>query len=1097
MRNTSGQVSAQPRWLGARVATALLLVVGTIMAPSASTSLALDPLGTVSTVAGGGFGDGGQANNAMLRSPDGVAVDTAGNVYIADSSDSRIRKVDAMTGVITTIAGTGTYGYAGDGGPATSAQLSYPRGVAVDTAGNIYIADQGDSRIRKITVSSGVITTIAGTGAAGYNGDGGQATNAQLNRPSGVAVDAFGNVYIADLDNDRVRKVDAITGLITTIAGTGTDGYNGDNITATAAQLRNPIGVAVDALGDIYIADSGNDRIRKVTVSSGDITTIAGDGTDGDGGDGGPATSAQLRSASGVAVDSFGDIYIADQTHSIRKVTVSSGVITTIAGDGTDGYAGDGSPATDAQLNYPNGVAVDTAFNIYIADTGNSRIRKITGSSGVITTFAGGGIGDGGQATDAPLYDPNGVAVDTAGNIYIADYGNSSVRKVDAITAVITTIAGTGTDGYGGDGGQATSAQLNRPSGVAVDTAGNIYIADYGNSRVRKVDAITGVITTIAGTGTSGYGGDGGPATNAPLRDPRGVAVDTAFNIYIADTGNSRIRMITGSSGVITTIAGTGVDGYNGDNITATTARLNYPSGVAVDTAGSIYIADSDNDRIRKVTGSPGVITTIAGTGAPGYNGDGGQATSARLNDPRGVAVDTAGDIYIADFFNHRIRKITGSPGVITTIAGDGTSGYGGDGGPATSAQLSNPIGVAVDPAGNLYIADNNNNRIRKVRLATPPSRLVPLASRLFDTRPGTAAGAIAVPKQLVAGGSFLEVQLTGNAGIPGSGVGSVVLNVTAVDPTADGFITVYPCGTRPGTSNLNFTSGQTVANTVITPVSAAGKVCFYADGTTHLIADLSRWFPAGQGLNSSGASRLFDTRPGTAAGVIAVPKQLVAGGSFLEVQLTGNAGIPGSGVGSVVLNVTAVDPTAGGFITVYPCGTRPATSNLNFTSGQTVANTVITPVSAAGKVCFYADGTTHLIADLSGWFPTGQGPTSSGASRLFDTRPGTAAGAIAVPKQLVAGGSFLEVQLTGNAGVPGSGVGSVVLNVTAVDPTAGGFITVYPCGTRPATSNLNFTSGQTVANTVITPVSAAGKVCFYADGTTHLIADLSGWFPT
>ena len=237
-----------------------------------------------------------------------------------------------------------------------------------------------------------------------------------------------------------------------------------------------------------------------------------------------------------------------------------------------------------------------------------------------------------------------------------------------------------------------------------------------------------------------------------------------------------------------------------------------------------------------------GTISTVAGGG--NSLGDGGPATSAGLGYlPRGVAVDAAGNVYIADTGNNRVRKV-GTDGTITTIAGTGVNGFSGDGGPATSAQLNGPQGVAVDPAGNLYIADTFNSRIRKVLLAAPPSGLVPLASRLFDTRPGTAAGAIAVPKQLVAGGSFLEVQLTGNAGIPGSGVGSVVLNVTAVDPTADGFVTVYPCGTRPATSNLNYTSGRTVANTVITPVSGAGKVCFYAHGTTHLIADLSGWFP-------------------------------------------------------------------------------------------------------------------------------------------------------------------------------------------------------------------------------------------------------------
>ncbi|MFZ4811864.1 MAG: NHL repeat-containing protein, partial [Ilumatobacteraceae bacterium] len=487
---------------------------------------------------------------------------------------------------------------------------------------------------------------------------------------------------------------------------------------------------------------------------------------------------------------------------------------------------------------------------------------------GTVSTVAGGGasLGDGGPATSAQLASPSGVAVDAVGNVYIADSSNNRVRKIGT-DGTITTIAGTGVGGFSGDGGPATGAQLRNPSGVAVDAAGNVYIADYSNDRVRKVTT-GGTITTIAGTGVRGFSGDGGPATSADINLPFGVVVDATGNVFF--TTNRWVRKVS-TDGTISTVAGGGSS--LGDGGPATNAQLTNVTGLAIDAAGNIFIADTNpNNRVRKVS-TGGTITTIAGTGVLGFSGDGGPATSAQLDRPFGVAVDATGNVYIALFGSHRVRKVA-TDGTITTVAGTGALGFSGDGGPASNAQLSGPQGVAVDPAGNLYIADTANMRIRKVLLAAPPSGLVPLASRLFDTRPGTAAGAIAVPKQSVTGGSFLEVQLTGNAGIPGSGVGSVVLNVTAVNPTAGGFVTVYPCGTRPGTSNLNYTSGQTVANTVITPVSAAGKVCFYAEGTTHLIADLSGWFPTGQGLNSSGASRLFDTRPGTAAGAIAVPKQ-------------------------------------------------------------------------------------------------------------------------------------------------------------------------------------------------------------------------------
>jgi uncharacterized protein (TIGR03437 family) len=405
----------------------------------------------------------------------------------------------------------------------------------------------------------------------------------------------------------------------------------------------------VDSAGNLYIAASGN-SIRK--VSGGFITTVAGGG--GTLGDGGPATSAQLMCACGVAVDATGNLYIADQFGArIRKV--SAGVITTVAGNGTAGFGGDNGPATSAQLYSPEGVAVDSAGNLYIADANNRRTREVSG--GVITTVAGGGLsvlGDPVPAASASLYSPAGVAADSAGNLYIADSGNSRIRKVSG--GVITTVAGSGAaldGGFSGDNGPATAAQLSNPAGVAVDAAGNLYIADSSNDRIRKV--ANGVITTVVGTGTLGFAGDNGPATYAELSAPNGVAVDPAGNIYIADTGNNRIRKVT--NGVITTVAGNGTAGLSGDNGPATNAQLNGPKGVAVDSAGNLYIADTYNSRVRKV--SNGVITTVAGSGTQGFSGDNGPATSALLFWPKGVAVDSAGNLYIADTYNSRVRVLT------------------------------------------------------------------------------------------------------------------------------------------------------------------------------------------------------------------------------------------------------------------------------------------------------------------------------------------------------------------------------------------------------------------------------------------------------
>lgn len=353
-----------------------------------------------------------------------------------------------------------------------------------------------------------------------------------------------------------------------------------------------------------------------VTLSPAIITTFAGNGNPAFAGDGGPAADAGITEPFAAATDSFGNLYIVDGIDNvIRKITAGTGIISTIAGSSSGaGFSGDNGPAVDAYLNSPAGVAVDSAGNLYIADTVNSFIRKVSASTGYISTFVGlghfvgrppgpptGYSGDGGSARTAELNGPAGLAFDSTDDLYIADSSNHVIRRVDATTNIITTVAGNHTAGYSGDGGPATGASLHYPNGVAIDSLGNIFIADISNHVIRKVSAATGIITTVAGTGTRGFSGDGGPATSAQLNLPSNVSVDTAGNIYIADTENNRIREVDAGSGIIATIAGNGKTGFDGDTYSATGAELNQPSGVAVDNVGNVYIADSSNNRIRKI----------------------------------------------------------------------------------------------------------------------------------------------------------------------------------------------------------------------------------------------------------------------------------------------------------------------------------------------------------------------------------------------------------------------------------------------------------------------------------------------------------------
>ena len=1074
--------------------------------------------GVIRTIAGSGAqgygGDGGPATAATLNQTWGVSVDSRGNVFVVDRTNHRIRKINAASGIITTIAGTGTQGYGGDGGPATSAQLTYPYGVAVDDNGNVYISDWGNGRIRKVSAATGVITTIAGTGILGYSGDGGPASSAQV-FTEGIAVDGDGNVYAADSQNFRVRKISAATGVITTIAGTGIQGYGGNGGAATLAQVSWPSGVAVDGGGNVYIADRMNNRIRKIDAATGLITTIAGTGTASYGGDGGAATAAQLYDPAGVAVDGIGNVYIADlQAFRVRKISASTGVITTIAGTGIGGYAGEGGAATSAQVASPAGIAVDRSGSVYVGELGDNRIRFVdfttpligfsdaganigiaagTGKVDFTTTPSGGywlassnaawltlsassGTGAGTlnfsyaanpniasrgaiimingapytvtqvgstvtiSATSAmvapsastgtfsvtvtpplswtaisssswlTMTPPSGTGSTTLTYSYSANTGTAGRKAAIMIgdqtfTVVqaaangsftpwgvnsygtIRTIAGTGTAGYSGDGGPATAAQLLLYYGIAVDGSGNVYTSDVETHRIRKISAVTGIITTIAGTGTYGFSGDGAAATAAQLSGPASVAVDSSGNVYIGDVGNSRIRKISAATGIITTVAGNGSQGVGGDGGPATAAQSTFPLGMALDISGNLFFSEFAHHKIRKISAATGVVTTIAGMGTAGFSGDGGAATAAQLDSPRSIAVDRGGNVYVADVNNQRVRKINAATGVITTVAGTGTIGYGGDGGAATAAQFNNIQGLAVDGAGNLYISDQNNLRIRKVSATT--GIITTIAGNSFFSGGGDGGPATAAQffyQTCVAADSG------GNVFVCDPSYGKVRF-IDYTTPQISLGTTSASVGASAGTGSVNFAT---------TP---AGALWVASSDASWLTLGASSGIGAGT-LNFSYTANPSNNGFGRTAVITinGLPYTVTQAGAFFFPAISGQVTLAGSGLSGVTMTGSGFSPVktdasgsylfpslpAGIDFTVTPtlAGYTFSPPSVTFTNLQANQTANFAATATSTRLDFNGDGKADILwqhpvsGDLWVWFMNG-GTASTGAAGL------------------------------------------------------------------------------------------------------------------
>lgn len=686
----------------------------------------------------GGIGDDRPAVNAQLLNPMELAINKNGDVFIADAGNRRIRKIDALSGVISTVAGNGQFGSAGDGGLAVNAQLYDPVGVALDDAGNLFIADRGLNVIRKVDFITGLISTIAGlSGGPGFGGDGALAKNATLGGPRSIVIDKNNNLFIAEEWGHRIRKIEHSTGLITTVAGSGVIGFGGDNGPASSALLHYPSGLAVDHLGNLLIADRGNNRIRKIDVSDNKISSVAGNGTLGLNGDNGLAVIAELSGPTAIAIDLNGNFFIGDSETRVRKVNAQNGIISTVVGLTYQGFLGDGGSASSALIRYPRSLGFDSNGNLYISDYGNGRIRKVDPAQ-MITSIAGNGGygGDGGLSGSATLNGPKGVAIDSENNLLVGDVINCRIRKVNYLTGKISTIAGTGERGFSGDSPQqALDIMLGFPHSIAVDPNDNIYFADAVNSRIRKINGSTGVVTTIAGNGSFGFNGDNILATDASLNAPDGISIDANGNIYFSDTFNHRARKISAGTNIITTVAGIGTSGFSGDTGQAINAQLSYPSGIAIK-ADKLFISDKSNNRIRSVDLNTGIIVTYAGGGF--LQADNELALSTDLGFPTGLTVDPKGNLVIVSEGLGKVRKVDMNTNLITTLAGT-VGGYSGDNGPATLAHLLYTSSAAFDSNGNLYISDTGNNRIRKV--AEPLNQTLafsPLSPKTFGDAPIT-----------------------------------------------------------------------------------------------------------------------------------------------------------------------------------------------------------------------------------------------------------------------------------------------------------------------------------------------------------------------
>ena len=655
----------------------------------ATPDAAQSSLTTLSVLAGkvGGSGNADDVGTAArFNNPQGLAVDAAGNVYVADGNNHTIRKIVSATGAVTSLAGTTTSTSSIDGTGAT-ARFRSPNGLLLD-GGDLYVADGAGHAVRKVVLATGAVSTVAGTLNTPGSTDG-TGTAARFNTPSALALDA-GSLYVTDGTNNTIRRIVLATGAVTTLAGTA--GMSGSiDGTGAAARFNGPAGIAADGAGNLYVADRANDTIRKLVVATGAVSTLAG--TAGMRGSiDGTGAAARLRAPTGLTADKAGNLYFTEQfLGDLRKVEMATGVVT-----------------TPARGFVSAAVTADAAGALYITDGARQTLCKLVLPAGTVTDLAGGGVvrsSMDGTGTAAQFYVPFGVAADAAGTLYVSEL--YAVRKVTA-DGVVTTLAG-GKDPGSADGIGA-AAKFDQLRGLTSDATGALYAFDARNYTIRKIVPATGAVTRLAGqTGFSGTAD--GASTVAQFGSATGLAADTQGNLYVADTDNHTIRKVVAATGAVTTIAGQARQSGS-TNGTGTAARFNRPYALATDGAGNLFIADSGNATIRKLVLATGEVTTPLGTAGMTGSTD-GIGTAARFSMPSGLLV-VGGTLYVSDKNGSTVRRVTLADLRVTTAFG--IPGLRGVKPGALPARLNQPGALAALPDGTLAVIDEEENVLLRVR---------------------------------------------------------------------------------------------------------------------------------------------------------------------------------------------------------------------------------------------------------------------------------------------------------------------------------------------------------------------------------------------